>query len=154
MLTSRDIAIVKGMLLRGDNPKSIAEFFGVSSTAVEHVKLKMRGANIAPAKEIDLPLPWQGMCDRRALRKAREMFRAKETRQMLLHMRAMIDETLQLPEFKAVAQQEERIITLIPPPMVERPVRRVVELPKPEETVISTISDALRRWFYTERRRA
>lgn len=83
-LTTAEIAIVKGMLARGDAQHHIAAYFGVNSARINDIKQGTNGATIAAAPTIELPQPGPYMAGRSAL-KARETLKA---------LRDLIDDTI------------------------------------------------------------
>lgn len=83
-LTSPEIAIVKGMLARGDAQHHIAAYFGVNSARINDIKQGTNGATIAAAPTFELPQPGPYMAGRSAL-KARETLKA---------LRDLIDDTI------------------------------------------------------------
>ena len=83
-LTSPEIAIVKGMLARGDAQHHIAAYFGVNSARINDIKQGTNGAGIAAAPTPELPPPGPYMAGRSSL-KARETLKA---------LRDLIDDTI------------------------------------------------------------
>lgn len=79
-----EIAIVKGMLGRGDAQHHIAAYFGCNSARINDVKKGVVGTSIAIAPARDLPPPGPYMAGRSALR-ARETLKA---------LRDLIDDTI------------------------------------------------------------
>lgn len=80
-LTDQEIAIVKGMLIRGDAQHHIASYFGENSARIAEVKKGERGPNVAAAPQSTLPPPGPYMAGRSAIK-------ARET---LLALRDLID---------------------------------------------------------------
>lgn len=83
-LNDGEIAIVKGMLIRGDKQHDIAAYFGVNAGRVNDVKQGVKGPTIIAAAQDVLPPPGPYMAGRSALR-------AKET---LVALRELIDEAI------------------------------------------------------------
>jgi hypothetical protein len=85
-LTNTEIAIVKGMLLRGDKQHDIAAYFGVNGARINEVNLHTReiGVGIDPTLEHQLPPPGPYLAGRSAIR-------ARET---LVALRDLIDGVL------------------------------------------------------------
>jgi len=80
-LTTAEVAIVKGMLARGDAQHHIAAYFGVNSARVNDIKQGLVGSHVSAALPADLPPPGPYMAGRSALR-------ARET---LVALRDLID---------------------------------------------------------------
>jgi hypothetical protein len=76
-LTGAEIAIAKGMLLRGDKQHDIAAYFGVNSARINDIYQHTRGIGVGvdPAPEHDLPPPGPYLAGRSAIR-ARETLKA------------------------------------------------------------------------------
>lgn len=85
-LNDSEIAIVKGMIARGDRQHDIASYFGVNGGRIGEINNQTRGigAGIAAAPTHDLPPAGPYMAGRSAL-KARETLSA---------LRDLIDETI------------------------------------------------------------
>lgn len=79
-----EVAIVRGMLFRGDKQQDIAAYFGVNSARINDVKQGLVRAHIEAATPATLPPPGPYMAGRSALR-------AKET---LIALRELIDEAI------------------------------------------------------------
>jgi hypothetical protein len=54
-LTDETIALIKGMLARGDKQSDIAACFLINGGRISEINLGERGKDIAPAKPADLP---------------------------------------------------------------------------------------------------
>lgn len=85
-LTIAEVAIVKGMLARGDRQSDIAAYFGENSGRISEINTGQRSSDVAAADAADLPAPGPYFISGRAA------IRAKET---LTALRELIDETLQ-----------------------------------------------------------
>lgn len=85
-LNSGEIAIVKGMLKRGDRQSDIAAYFGINSGRISEINNDLRGAEIKPADQDELPAPGPYFVS------ARATLHAKQT---LTALRDLIDQTLQ-----------------------------------------------------------
>ena len=83
-LNIREIAIVKGMLLRGDKQHDIAAYFGVNGGRIAEISTGQTGSDIPAALEGELPPAGPIMAGRSALH-ARDALRA---------LRDLIDDTL------------------------------------------------------------
>lgn len=85
-LSNSEIAIVKGMIKRGDRQHDIAAYFGVNGGRIGEINVGYRGIGdgIEAAPEDRLPPPGPYMAGRSAL-KARETLTA---------LRELIDETI------------------------------------------------------------
>lgn len=83
-LNEKEIAIVKGMLKRGDRQHDIAAFFGINGGRVAEIHTGLRGREVREAPQDDLPPTGPYMAGRSALR-------ARET---LLALRELIDDAL------------------------------------------------------------
>jgi hypothetical protein len=83
-LDYREIAIVKGMLVRGDRQHDVAAYFGVNGGRIAEIKTGARGEGISAADPASLPPPGPYMAGRSALR-------ARDT---LIALRELIDEAL------------------------------------------------------------
>jgi uncharacterized protein YjiS (DUF1127 family) len=83
-LNHREIAIVKGMLERGDRQHDIAAYFGVNAGRVAEIKTSATGSDIRAAAPAELPPPRPYMAGRSALR-------ARDT---LIALRELVDEAL------------------------------------------------------------
>lgn len=84
-LNDAEIAIVKGMLARGDRQHDIAAYFGVNGGRIGEISKGARGLGVAAAPAEDLPPAGPYMAGRSALR-ARETLKA---------LRDLIDEAIQ-----------------------------------------------------------
>jgi hypothetical protein len=65
--TDREIAIVKGMLARGDKQHDVASYFGVNGGRVAEVATEKNGAEIRAAAKAELPPPGPYIAGRSAL---------------------------------------------------------------------------------------
>jgi hypothetical protein len=83
-LTDREIAVVKGMILRGDRQHDIAAYFGVNGGRIGEISKGQRGPSVTAAPASDLPPPGPYMAGRSSLR-------ARDT---LVALRELIDESL------------------------------------------------------------
>ena len=83
-LNDGEIAIVKGMLLRGDKQHDIAAYFGVNSTRINEFNAGATGPSIVAAPTGQLPPRGPYMAGRSALR-------ARDT---LIALRELIDEAI------------------------------------------------------------
>lgn len=83
-LDKSEIAVVKGMLARGDKQHDIAAFFGVNGGRIAEIKTGHNGAGVTPAPESELPPAGPIMSGRSAL-KALSMLQA---------LRGLIDECI------------------------------------------------------------
>lgn len=83
-LTNHEIAIAKGMLLRGDRQHDIAAYFGINGGRIGEINTNQRGAGIKPAPPETLPPAGPYMAGRSALR-------ARDT---LVALRELIDEAI------------------------------------------------------------
>ncbi len=79
-----EIAVVKGMLLRGDKQHDIAAWFGVNPARVNEISQGTSGPNVAAASADQLPPRGPYMAGRSALR-------ARDT---LIALRELIDEAV------------------------------------------------------------
>lgn len=84
-LNNREIAIVKGMLNRGDRQHDIAAYFGINGGRIAEINTGATGAGVAPADEQFLPPAGPYLAGRSALR-------ARDT---LIALRELIDEALE-----------------------------------------------------------
>lgn len=84
-LNDREIAIVKGMLARGDRQHDIAAYFGENGGRIGEISTGKRGQGITAAPSHELPPPGPYMAGRSALR-ARDTLKA---------LRDLIDEALE-----------------------------------------------------------
>jgi hypothetical protein len=80
-LRNGDIALIKGMLKRGDRQSDIAAWFGVNGGRIAEINTGQRRPEVKTAKPEELPYVMSG----------RSALKAKET---LLALRGLIDETL------------------------------------------------------------
>jgi hypothetical protein len=85
-LNAGEIAIVKGMIQRGDRQSDIAAYFGVNGGRISEINNAMRGAEVQPAPQTELPPPGPYFVS------ARSTLHAKQT---LSALRDLIDQTLQ-----------------------------------------------------------
>jgi len=83
-LTDQEIAVVKGMLLRGDRQHDIAAYFGENGGRIGEVSTGQRGAGVAAAPAEQLPPAGPYLAGRSALR-------ARDT---LIALRELIDEAI------------------------------------------------------------
>lgn len=83
-LDDREIAVVKGMLARGDRQHDIAAYFGVNGGRVGEISKGTRGIGVGIAPSADLPPPGPYMAGRSAMR-------ARDT---LIALRELIDEAI------------------------------------------------------------
>jgi hypothetical protein len=67
-LNEGEIAIVKGMLLRGDRQHDIAAYFGVNGGRIAEISTLQTGASVAAASQENLPPAGPYMAGRSALR--------------------------------------------------------------------------------------
>lgn len=84
-LTAGEIAIVKGMLLRGDRQSDIAAYFGENGGRIAEINTGKKGEGVTAAGQAELPPPGPYFVSGRAA------IRAKET---LTALRDLIDQTL------------------------------------------------------------
>jgi hypothetical protein len=84
-LSDADVAVIKGMLARGDRQSDIAAWFGCNGGRIAEINTGKRGALIAPASERLLPPSGPYTVSVRGALKAREALTA---------LRELIDETL------------------------------------------------------------
>lgn len=83
-LNNDEIAIVKGMLARGDRQHDIAAYFGVNSARIAEVAKRQTGSSVEPARASSLPPAGPYMAGRSALR-------ARDT---LIALRELIDQAI------------------------------------------------------------
>lgn len=83
--SNAEIAIVKGMIARGDKQSDIAAYFGVNGGRISEVNTGKHGPEIASAAQADLPAPGPYFAS------GRSTIRATET---LTALRDLIDQTL------------------------------------------------------------
>jgi hypothetical protein len=83
-LTDQEIAIVKGMLARGDRQHDIAAYFGENGGRIGEISTGKRGASVATAPAATLPPAGPYLAGRSALR-------ARDT---LVALRELIDEAI------------------------------------------------------------
>jgi hypothetical protein len=83
-LNDGEIAVVKGMLLRGDRQHDIAAYFGVNGGRIGEINTGQTGASVTAAATEDLPPAGPYMAGRSALR-------ARDT---LIALRDLIDEAI------------------------------------------------------------
>jgi hypothetical protein len=67
-LNDGEIAIVKGMLIRGDNQHNIAAYFGINGGRIAEISTGQTGPSVAAAAQEDLPPAGPYMAGRSALR--------------------------------------------------------------------------------------
>lgn len=97
-LDSREIAIVKGMIARGDRQHDIAAYFGVNGGRIAEINTGVTGANIGAAPQSILPPAGPYMAGRSALK-------ARDT---LLALRDLIDEAIaDIDEYEGGAQKQD-----------------------------------------------
>lgn len=80
-----EIALVKGMIARGDRQSDVAAYFGVNGGRISEVNTGKKGAEISAAPQDQLPEPGPYFAS------GRSTIRARET---LTALRELIDETL------------------------------------------------------------
>jgi hypothetical protein len=85
-LSAAEVAIVKGMLARGDRQSDIAAYFGENGGRISEINTGLRWANIAAAAPDVLPPPGPYFISGRAALKAKETLTA---------LRDLIEDTLQ-----------------------------------------------------------
>jgi hypothetical protein len=83
--SNSEIAIVKGMIVRGDKQSDIAAYFGVNGGRISEVNTGKFGSDIRPAPQDQLPSPGPYFAS------GRSTIRATET---LTALRDLIDQTL------------------------------------------------------------
>jgi hypothetical protein len=83
-LNDQEIAIVKGMIARGDRQHDIAAYFGVNGGRIGEVSTGQRGPQVSMAPADRLPPPGPYLAGRSALR-------ARDT---LVALRELIDEAI------------------------------------------------------------
>jgi hypothetical protein len=83
-LDDQEIAIVKGMLLRGDRQHDIAAYFGENGGRIGEINTGKRGEGVSAAQPNMLPPPGPYLAGRSALR-------ARDT---LVALRELIDEAI------------------------------------------------------------
>ena len=83
-LNDQEVAIVKGMLARGDRQHDIAAYFGVNGGRVGEISIGKRGQGISASAAQLLPPPGPYLAGRSALR-------ARDT---LVALRDLIDEAI------------------------------------------------------------
>ncbi len=84
-LSSSEIAIIKGMLARGDRQHDIAAYFGINGGRVGEINTGQRGEGIEPAPQNSLPPPGPYL-------RGRSSEAARDT---LIALRDLIDQTIQ-----------------------------------------------------------
>lgn len=57
MLEAQQVALIKGMLKRGDRQSDIAAYFGVNSGRIAEINTGERAAEVLAAAEYELPEP-------------------------------------------------------------------------------------------------
>jgi len=67
-LNEGEIAIVKGMLLRGDRQHDIAAYFGINGGRIAEISTGQTGSSLAASSAEDLPPAGPYMAGRSALR--------------------------------------------------------------------------------------
>jgi hypothetical protein len=67
-LNDGEIAVVKGMLLRGDKQHDIAAYFGINGGRVAEISTGQTGPSVTASLAEDLPPPGPYMAGRSALR--------------------------------------------------------------------------------------
>lgn len=97
-LSASEVAIVKGMLARGDRQSDIAAYFGINSGRISEINTRQRSGHITAAPLSELPPPGPYLISGRAA------IRAKET---LKALRDLIDETLQEIEAWETSSREQ-----------------------------------------------
>ena len=83
-LNESEIAIVKGMIARGDRQHDIAAYFGENGGRIAEINTGQRGEGIPAAEAADLPPAGPYLAGRSALR-------ARDT---LIALRELIDEAI------------------------------------------------------------
>lgn len=83
-LNDAEIAIVKGMIARGDRQHDIAAYFGENGGRIGEINTNKKGAGVSAAPADQLPPPGPYMAGRSALK-------ARET---LASLRDLIDQTI------------------------------------------------------------
>lgn len=97
-LNNREIAIVKGMLKRGDKQHDIAAYFGVNGGRIAEIKSGFNGDGVPAADAAFLPPRGPYLAGRSALR-------ARDT---LIAMRDQIDEALkEIDMFEATDEDKK-----------------------------------------------
>lgn len=84
-LNDQEIAIVKGMIARGDRQHDIAAYFGENGGRIGEISTGKRGPGVAAAAQADLPPPGPYPVGRSSLR-------ARDT---LVALRELIDGAIQ-----------------------------------------------------------
>ncbi|MCS3692026.1 hypothetical protein ABIF07_001058 [Bradyrhizobium elkanii] len=85
-LSDGEIAVVKGMLARGDRQSDIAAYFGENGGRIAEINTGKRGPSVVAAAQDQLPPPGPYFVS------GRSAIRAKET---LTALRDLIDQTLE-----------------------------------------------------------
>ena len=83
-LTDQEIAVVKGMILRGDRQHDIAAYFGINQGRIGEINSGQRGVGVAAAAPNKLPPAGPYLAGRSALR-------ARDT---LVALRELIDDAI------------------------------------------------------------
>lgn len=96
-LSVGEIAIIKGMLKRGDRQSDIAAYFGINSGRISEINTGVRGHDVWAADESELPEPGPYFIS------GRSSIKAKET---LTALRDLIDQTLEeITAWEATAKE-------------------------------------------------
>jgi hypothetical protein len=94
-LDTREVALVKGMLLRGDRQHDIAAYFGVNGGRIGEISTRLKGDGVSAALPDELPPKGPYMAGRSSLR-------ARDT---LLALRDLIDGAIQdIEQYESVAE--------------------------------------------------
>lgn len=92
-----EIAVVKGMIARGDRQSDIAAYFGVNGGRISEINTEKYGADIKAALQDQLPPPGPYFAS------GRSTIRATET---LTALRDLIDQTLaEMRNFENVSKE-------------------------------------------------
>ena len=83
-LIKEDVALIKGMLKRGDKQSDIAAWFGTNGGRISEINTEQKWKEVKAAPEKDLPPPGPYMAHRSA-------YKAKQT---LTALRDLVDQTL------------------------------------------------------------
>lgn len=95
--STSEIAVVKGMIARGDKQSDIAAYFGVNGGRISEVNTQKQGADVKPAPQDQLPPPGPYFAS------GRSTIRATET---LAALRDLIDQTLtEMRNFENVSRE-------------------------------------------------
>jgi hypothetical protein len=96
--SNSEIALIKGMLARGDVQSHIAAYFGSSNGGrISEINTGLKGSDVKPAPQDQLPPPGPYFVS------GRSIIRATET---LTALRDLIDETLaEMSNFESVSKE-------------------------------------------------